>query len=109
MAAPGPDTQFIAETSPHSQVLLQPHFIKADSLLLTTMKTDMGAPMKAAGVSSLAPGTAVQTGPLQVGGMGRVEGMGSAHMRALLVTMPGSADLGEWRNHLGDSATGSGC
>lgn len=37
------------------------------------MKTDLGAPVKAAGVSSLAPGTAVQTGPLQVGGMGRGE------------------------------------
>jgi sterol regulatory element-binding transcription factor 1 len=45
-------------------VLLQPHFIKADSLLLTTMKTDVGA-VKAAGISTLAPGTAVQAGPLQ--------------------------------------------
>lgn len=64
--------------------------------------------MKAAGISSLAPGTAVQTGPLQVGGLGRVEGMGSAHTLALLVTVPGSADPGEWRNHLGNSAAGSG-
>ncbi|XP_062071578.1 sterol regulatory element-binding protein 1 isoform X3 [Lepus europaeus] len=46
-------------------VLLQPHFIKADSLLLTTMKTDVGASVKAAGINPLAPGTAVQTGPLQ--------------------------------------------
>ncbi|XP_037019124.2 sterol regulatory element-binding protein 1 isoform X1 [Artibeus jamaicensis] len=46
-------------------VLLHPHFIKADSLLLTTMKADTGAPVQAAGVGSLAPGTAVQTGPLQ--------------------------------------------
>lgn len=46
-------------------VLLQPHFIKADSLLLTTMKTDVGATVKAAGISSLTPGTAVQTGSLQ--------------------------------------------
>uniref|UniRef100_A0A8C6G3B3 Sterol regulatory element-binding protein 1 n=1 Tax=Moschus moschiferus TaxID=68415 RepID=A0A8C6G3B3_MOSMO len=46
-------------------VLLQPHFIKADSLLLTTMKTDMGAPLKAAGIRSLGPGTAVQAAPLQ--------------------------------------------
>ncbi|XP_036924636.1 sterol regulatory element-binding protein 1 isoform X1 [Sturnira hondurensis] len=46
-------------------VLLQPHFIKADSLLLTTMKADTGAPVQATGVGSLAPGTAVQTGPLQ--------------------------------------------
>lgn len=57
-----------------SQVLLQPHFIKADSLLLTAVKADLGAPAKAAGVGSLAAGTAVQTGPLQVGGMGRAEG-----------------------------------
>ncbi|XP_024420857.2 sterol regulatory element-binding protein 1 isoform X2 [Desmodus rotundus] len=46
-------------------VLLQPHFIKADSLLLTTMKADTGAPVQATGVGSLATGTAVQTGPLQ--------------------------------------------
>ncbi|XP_068834418.1 sterol regulatory element-binding protein 1 isoform X3 [Capricornis sumatraensis] len=46
-------------------VLLQPHFIKADSLLLTTMKTDVGAPLKAAGIRSLGPGTAVQAAPLQ--------------------------------------------
>ncbi|XP_015426104.1 PREDICTED: sterol regulatory element-binding protein 1 [Myotis davidii] len=46
-------------------VLLQPHFIKADSLLLTAVKADLGAPAKAAGVGSLAAGTAVQTGPLQ--------------------------------------------
>uniref|UniRef100_A0A2K6JN52 Sterol regulatory element-binding protein 1 n=1 Tax=Rhinopithecus bieti TaxID=61621 RepID=A0A2K6JN52_RHIBE len=44
-------------------VLLQPHFIKADSLLLTAMKTD-GATVKAAGLSPLVSGTAVQTGPL---------------------------------------------
>ncbi|XP_051023285.1 sterol regulatory element-binding protein 1 isoform X1 [Acomys russatus] len=46
-------------------VVLQPHFIKADSLLLTTVKTDAGATMKAAGIGTLAPGTAVQAGPLQ--------------------------------------------
>ncbi|XP_019836479.2 sterol regulatory element-binding protein 1 isoform X1 [Bos indicus] len=46
-------------------VLLQPHFIKADSLLLTTVKTDVGAPLKAAGIRSLGPGTAVQAAPLQ--------------------------------------------
>lgn len=33
--------------------------------------------MQAAGVSSMAPGTAVQTGPLQVGGMGMEEGHGA--------------------------------
>ncbi|KAM6184868.1 sterol regulatory element-binding protein 1 [Rhynchocyon petersi] len=44
-------------------VLLQPHFIKADSLLLTAMKTD-GATIKT-GIASLAASAAVQTGPLQ--------------------------------------------
>ncbi|XP_074175896.1 sterol regulatory element-binding protein 1 isoform X2 [Rhinolophus sinicus] len=57
----GPGTTTVTSQIQQVPVLLQPHFIKADSLLLTTMKTDM----KAAGVSSLAPGTAVQTGPLQ--------------------------------------------
>lgn len=66
VAAPGPTARSWLRR-PLSQVLLQPHFIKADSLLLTTMKTDVAATVKAAGISSLAPGTAVQTGPLQVG------------------------------------------
>ncbi|XP_036079330.1 sterol regulatory element-binding protein 1 isoform X3 [Rousettus aegyptiacus] len=61
----GPGTTTVTSQIQQVPVLLQPHFIKADSLLLTTMKTDLGAPVKAAGVSSLAPGTAVQTGPLQ--------------------------------------------
>ncbi|XP_006901264.1 PREDICTED: sterol regulatory element-binding protein 1 [Elephantulus edwardii] len=46
-------------------VLLQPHFIKADSLLLTAMKTDVGATVKTAGIASLTPGATVQPGPLQ--------------------------------------------
>lgn len=50
------------------------------------MKTDMAGTVKAAGIGSLAPGTAVQTAPLQVGGMGRAEGHGSAHVRARPVT-----------------------
>nr|KAF6459087.1 sterol regulatory element binding transcription factor 1 [Rousettus aegyptiacus] len=62
----GPGTTTVTSQIQQVPVLLQPHFIKADSLLLTTMKTDLGAPVKAAGVSSLAPGTAVQTGPLQL-------------------------------------------
>ncbi|KAM5263626.1 sterol regulatory element-binding protein 1 isoform 3-T3 [Ctenodactylus gundi] len=62
-AAPGMTT--VTSQIQQVPVLLQPHFIKADSLLLTTMKTDVGAAVKAAaGISSLAPGTAVQTGPL---------------------------------------------
>ncbi|KAM6174209.1 LOW QUALITY PROTEIN: sterol regulatory element-binding protein 1 [Erethizon dorsatum] len=72
-AAPGTTT--VTSQIQQVPVLLQPHFIKADSLLLTTMKTDMGATVKAAGISSLTPGTAVQAGPLQASGMG-VEGHG---------------------------------
>ncbi|NP_001184012.1 sterol regulatory element-binding protein 1 [Canis lupus familiaris] len=62
-AAPGTTT--VTSQIQQVPVLLQPHFIKADSLLLTTMKTDMATTVKAAGISSLAPGTTVQTGPLQ--------------------------------------------
>lgn len=46
------------------------------------MKTDMGTPVKAAGIGSLAPGTAVQAAPLQVGSSGQAGGMGSACMPA---------------------------
>ncbi|XP_045840020.1 sterol regulatory element-binding protein 1 isoform X4 [Meles meles] len=62
-AAPG--TTAVTSQIQQVPVLLQPHFIKADSLLLTTVKTDMAATVKAAGVSSLAPCAAVQTAPLQ--------------------------------------------
>ncbi|MBV95970.1 Sterol regulatory element-binding protein 1, partial [Eschrichtius robustus] len=60
-----PGTTTVTSQVQQVPVLLQPHFIKADSLLLTTVKTDVGAPMKAAGISSLAPGMAVQAAPLQ--------------------------------------------
>ncbi|XP_027621390.1 sterol regulatory element-binding protein 1 [Tupaia chinensis] len=60
-----PGTTTVTSQIQQVPVLLQPHFIKADSLLLTTVKTDVGATVKTAGISSLAPGTAVQTGPLQ--------------------------------------------
>ncbi|XP_035888756.1 sterol regulatory element-binding protein 1 isoform X5 [Phyllostomus discolor] len=60
-----PGTNSVTPQIQQVPVLLQPHFIKADSLLLTTMKADTGAPVQAAGVGSLAPGMAVQTGPLQ--------------------------------------------
>uniref|UniRef100_A0A8D0PHN5 Sterol regulatory element-binding protein 1 n=1 Tax=Sus scrofa TaxID=9823 RepID=A0A8D0PHN5_PIG len=60
-----PGTTTVTSQIQQVPVLLQPHFIKADSLLLTTMKTDMGTPVKAAGIGSLAPGTAVQAAPLQ--------------------------------------------
>ncbi|XP_036152155.1 sterol regulatory element-binding protein 1 isoform X5 [Myotis myotis] len=61
-----PGTATVASQIQQVPVLLQPHFIKADSLLLTAVKADLGAPAKAAGVGSLAAGTAVQTGPLQL-------------------------------------------
>ncbi|XP_065753109.1 sterol regulatory element-binding protein 1 isoform X7 [Phocoena phocoena] len=61
-----PGTTTVTSQVQQVPVLLQPHFIKADSLLLTTVKTDVGAPMKAAGISSLAPGMAVQAAPLQL-------------------------------------------
>ncbi|XP_074064688.1 sterol regulatory element-binding protein 1 isoform X2 [Macrotis lagotis] len=47
-------------------VLLQPHFIKADSLVLTAVKTDVGTGVKTSGINSLATTTAVQSAPLQV-------------------------------------------
>lgn len=76
--------------APPIQVVLQPHFIKADSLLLTAVKTDAGATVKTAGISTLAPGTAVQAGPLQVDGSGTRETMGgggglAAHVSVHLV------------------------
>ncbi|XP_045149324.1 sterol regulatory element-binding protein 1 isoform X2 [Echinops telfairi] len=66
-AAPqaSPRTATVASQIQQVPVLLQPHFIKADSLLLTTMKTDVGATVKSAGIPSLTPATAMQTGPLQ--------------------------------------------
>ncbi|XP_048222117.1 sterol regulatory element-binding protein 1 isoform X1 [Perognathus longimembris pacificus] len=62
-AAPGATT--VTSQIQQVPVLLQPHFIKADSLLLTTMKTDVGATVKTAGIGALAPGATVQAGPLQ--------------------------------------------
>ncbi|KAM5307702.1 sterol regulatory element-binding protein 1 isoform 2-T2 [Glossophaga mutica] len=60
-----PGTNSVTSQIQQVPVLLQPHFIKADSLLLTTIKADTGAPVQTAGVGSLTPGTTVQTGPLQ--------------------------------------------
>lgn len=60
-----PGTATVTSQIQQVPVLLQPHFIKADSLLLTAVKADLGASGKAAGVGSLAAGTAVQTRPLQ--------------------------------------------
>lgn len=66
--------------APPTQVVLQPHFIKADSLLLTAVKADAGPTMKTAGISTLAAGTAVQAGPLQVDGQGKRETQRGLHM-----------------------------
>nr|XP_039332780.1 sterol regulatory element-binding protein 1 isoform X6 [Saimiri boliviensis boliviensis] len=64
-AAPtaAPATTTVTSQIQQVPVLLQPHFIKADSLLLTAMKTD-GATVKAAGLGPLVSGATVQTGPL---------------------------------------------
>ncbi|NXR15952.1 SRBP1 protein, partial [Semnornis frantzii] len=51
--------------SPVPQVLLQPHFIKADSLLLTAVKTDAGS-AKTSSITSLASNTSGSATPLQV-------------------------------------------
>ncbi|EGV98955.1 Sterol regulatory element-binding protein 1 [Cricetulus griseus] len=64
-ASTAPRTTTVTSQIQRVPVVLQPHFIKADSQLLTTVKTDTGATMKTAGISTLAPGTAVQAGPLQ--------------------------------------------
>nr|XP_044987052.1 sterol regulatory element-binding protein 1 isoform X1 [Jaculus jaculus] len=64
-AAAAPGTNTVTSQIQQVPVVLQPHFIKADSLLLTTVKTDAGATVKAAGISALTPGAAVQAGPLQ--------------------------------------------
>ncbi|XP_075574560.1 sterol regulatory element-binding protein 1 [Pelecanus crispus] len=76
-ALPGPvqsvaPQQLLAPTaqpvSPQIQpvpVLLQPHFIKADSLLLTAVKTDAGS-AKTSGIASLATSASGSAAPLQV-------------------------------------------
>lgn len=50
-----------------SQVLLQPQFIKAESLLLTTLKHDPCMVTTVASPTSLATTTPVQSTSLQVG------------------------------------------
>ncbi|XP_060219593.1 sterol regulatory element-binding protein 1 isoform X2 [Meriones unguiculatus] len=64
-ASAAPRTTTVTSQIQQVPVVLQPHFIKADSLVLTAVKTDAGATVKAAGIGALAPGTAVQAGPLQ--------------------------------------------
>ncbi|XP_077172447.1 sterol regulatory element-binding protein 1 isoform X1 [Paroedura picta] len=65
--------QFLAPSAPQViqpqiqqvPVLLQPHFIKADSLLLTAVKADVSGG-KTSGITTLATTTAVQSTPLQM-------------------------------------------
>ncbi|XP_012826703.2 sterol regulatory element-binding protein 1 isoform X2 [Xenopus tropicalis] len=66
--------QFITTTSPITSqiqqvpVLLQPHFIKTDSLVLTAVKTDNAvvSGVKTSGMTSLGTNTTIQTTPLQM-------------------------------------------
>lgn len=59
------------------QVLLQPHFIKADSLLLTAVKTDAGS-AKTSGIASLATSAGGTAAPLQVPVGAPIHGGGAA-------------------------------
>ncbi|NXJ07435.1 SRBP1 protein, partial [Odontophorus gujanensis] len=65
LLAPGPaaTTQAVSPQIQPVPVLLQPHFIKADSLLLTAVKTDAGS-AKTSTITSLA--TSSTAAPLQV-------------------------------------------
>uniref|UniRef100_A0A8B9IKK0 Sterol regulatory element-binding protein 1 n=1 Tax=Anser cygnoides TaxID=8845 RepID=A0A8B9IKK0_ANSCY len=63
LLAPGPPPA--ATTATPQPVLLQPHFIKADSLLLTAVKTDAGS-AKTSGIASLATSAGGTAAPLQV-------------------------------------------
>ncbi|NXF52907.1 SRBP2 protein, partial [Oceanites oceanicus] len=80
VALPGPvqsvaTQQLLAPAAPAAQpvspqiqpvpVLLQPHFIKADSLLLTAVKTDAGS-AKTSSIASLATSASGSATPLQV-------------------------------------------
>ncbi|NWI33671.1 SRBP1 protein, partial [Sula dactylatra] len=80
VALPGPvqsvaPQQLLAPATPAAQpvspqiqpvpVLLQPHFIKADSLLLTAVKTDAGS-AKTSSIASLATSASGSAAPLQV-------------------------------------------
>ncbi|XP_068943994.1 sterol regulatory element-binding protein 1 isoform X2 [Petaurus breviceps papuanus] len=58
-------TQVVSSQIQQVPVLLQPHFIKADSLVLTAVKTDVGTGVKTSGINTLATTTAVQSAPLQ--------------------------------------------
>nr|XP_033769938.1 sterol regulatory element-binding protein 1 isoform X2 [Geotrypetes seraphini] len=62
-------TQSVAPQIHQVPVILQPHFIKADSLLLAAVKTDVGSVVPAVNtpsISSLATTSAIQSAPLQM-------------------------------------------
>lgn len=61
----GPVTPRAPLTPTAPQVLLQPHFIKADSLLLTAVKTDASS-AKTSTIASLATSASGSATPLQV-------------------------------------------
>ncbi|XP_066833772.1 sterol regulatory element-binding protein 1 isoform X3 [Anser cygnoides] len=73
LLAPGPPPAATTAATPQPvspqiqpvPVLLQPHFIKADSLLLTAVKTDAGS-AKTSGIASLATSAGGTAAPLQV-------------------------------------------
>ncbi|NXA04239.1 SRBP1 protein, partial [Sapayoa aenigma] len=65
LAPAPPTTQSISPQIQPVPVLLQPHFIKADSLLLTAVKTDAGS-AKTSTIASLATSASSSATPLQV-------------------------------------------
>lgn len=62
---PTPPLPALLTPSTLCQVLLQPHFIKADSLLLTAVKTDASS-AKTSSIASLATTASGSATPLQV-------------------------------------------
>ncbi|NXJ92304.1 SRBP1 protein, partial [Corythaixoides concolor] len=65
LAPAAPTTQTVSPQIQPVPVLLQPHFIKADSLLLTAVKTDAGS-AKTSSITSLATSASGSAAPLQV-------------------------------------------
>uniref|UniRef100_A0A8U8CJT9 Sterol regulatory element-binding protein 1 n=1 Tax=Geospiza parvula TaxID=87175 RepID=A0A8U8CJT9_GEOPR len=63
--AAAPSTQSVSPQIQSVPVLLQPHFIKADSLLLTAVKTDASS-AKTSTIASLATSASGSAAPLQV-------------------------------------------
>ncbi|NWU79728.1 SRBP1 protein, partial [Onychorhynchus coronatus] len=65
LAPAAPTTQSVSPQIQPVPVLLQPHFIKADSLVLTAVKTDAGS-AKTSTIASLATSASGSATPLQV-------------------------------------------